>query len=565
MDMDQENDDSSMHPRPSLENHDDDDDEVFFQPSRRNNSVSRKRKHDILLDLDDTVQHAPDQKCLIRTNTQPTTPSRLTLTTEQEYALDCILHGDSIFLTGEAGTGKSFFLQHAASKLREEGDKVVITSVNALSALQIGGRTLASFSGMGRDFQRPPSNIVDIIRKKAATKFMSDIWDNVDVLMIDDISMLDPEMFRNILYLNQLARSQKKQNIQWILCGDFFQLPPLGKRKFRDTNDPPADMEFCFELPEWSRIFHRTIIFTQNFRQTDPVFQDLLRDIRKGAQDRMRYCSILNSRVDTHVGENGILPTTICYKNEHVIAENNRHYRSLGSRKPGQPLDDTAYTEYCYNAQKGYKVGDKIIPYNVPDSNKRLKTQAVEIIRQLSVSEKQKHYFVQFLEQNCPAESTLRLKKDSQVILLANIDPGKGLVNGARGVVLGFTQAPPHYPIVKFRTCVLTVRPYMWGFDILENTRIWYSQIPLRISWAHYVHHMAHQTIDFASIDFKSIFEYGQAYTILSHIRSLEGLNITHLSFSAIKAHPKVLHYYETIEKDALAKFEQWKKKNKKT
>jgi len=507
-----------------------------------------KRKHASLQELHDIK--SPETKntdCLIDIRSPLHYPQPIILNDQQNYAMDCIAQqGFSVFITGAAGTGKSEFVRHLIARLESSGDIVAVTSSKGFSAVQLGGRTIHAFSGLGKVNEE-----VDVIRKKAKTRYMQDIWNGVDVVIIDDISMLDPEVFRKILMVSQLSRNVKKQHIQWVLVGDFFQQPPVGKRKFKDGDTVDNNAEFCFEIPEWSKIIHKGIVFTQVYRQTDPILIDILNDVRRGAQDRMRYFSILNSRLDVQLPQDGIEPTILMVKPELVNAENDQALRRIKS------------PEHKYFSQKGYLVGKKIVPYHVPSSNKRLKTEALEIIRNLSVSEQKKHRMLQFLEKNCPAEPILTLKKGAQVILLAELDLAHKLTCGSRGVVLGFTEAAPHYPVVKFAECSLTVRSYMWNLNITNETKIWYSQIPLRLGWAYPIHRLEGQTMDRVSINLKDIFEYGQAYTALSRVRSLDVLKLTHLNFSCIKAHPNVIEYYDGLEKTSEKEFNLWLKKKK--
>jgi ATP-dependent DNA helicase PIF1 len=527
-------------------------------PEDFDDHIHRRRKPVLLDDLEEDDDDKKDLEDQIAVpDSKILTPDPIVLTTEQKYAIDCVMKGESVFITGGAGTGKSVLVMELVRLLSEAGDNVAVTASTGLAAVQIGGRTIHSFSGLRR-----ANDPISIIRKKAKTHWIQNIFNNVDVIIVDEISMLDPMVFRNIFLTSQIARSAKKQDIQWVLVGDFFQLPPVDSRKFRDTSDAKSNPEFCFEISEWNKVIHRTIVLTQVMRQRDPQFVELLNDIRKGAVNRMKYHRILNARTfradeKPLLPDDGIKPTKLGTNNDLVNAENDQELRRLKT------------LEYPFYSQKGYLVGDRIIPYNIPSTAPNLQKEAAEMIRKLSSSEKKRFRNLEYLEQNCPAEGKLVLKKGAQVMLLVNLDFERGLVNGSRGVVVGFTESAPgdpdktiHYPIVQFTHCTLTVRSWMWTLDVGNETKVWYSQIPLKLGWCFTIHKMQGQTLDRACINLKNIFAYGQAYTALSRVKSLDSLVLSHLDFSCIKAHPKVIQYYERVEGQSAKEFNMYCKKN---
>jgi uracil-DNA glycosylase len=145
---------------------------------------------------------------------------------------------------------------------------------------------------------------------------------------------------------------------------------------------------------------------------------------------------------------------------------------------------------------------------------------------------------------------------EAQVMLVANVDPDNGLVNGSRGVIVGFCPST-ELPIVEFVNGLKkTIGTHCWPIEDYEF--ISRSQIPLRLAWSQTIHKGQGSTLDSALVDIGSgIFEYGQAYVALSRVRSLEALYVYDFDPLAFKAHPKVKEFYKhlivkTIDKNEM-------------
>jgi ATP-dependent DNA helicase PIF1 len=132
-------------------------------------------------------------------------------------------------------------------------------------------------------------------------------------------------------------------------------------------------------------------------------------------------------------------------------------------------------------------------------------------------------------------------------MLITNLDVGGGLVNGSRGVVVGF-DSKDGAPIVEFLNgSRLPLAPHKWEID--GHPGVFRTQIPLRLAWACTIHKAQGATLDSALIDVgENTFEYGQAYVALSRVRSLEGLYIHDFTPAAFSLHPKVAAFYGWTE-----------------
>jgi ATP-dependent DNA helicase PIF1 len=127
--------------------------------------------------------------------------------------------------------------------------------------------------------------------------------------------------------------------------------------------------------------------------------------------------------------------------------------------------------------------------------------------------------------------------------------PDEDLANGSRGIIIDFTRNTEiPYPIVQFLNGKkMIVKPNDYILEEGKNIVI-KRQIPLILSWAITIHKAQGMTLDFVKTDIgNSIFEYGQAYVVLSRIKNLEGLSLINIDYSKIRAHPKVLEYYNNL------------------
>lgn len=141
-----------------------------------------------------------------------------------------------------------------------EFDRVAVTASTGLAACNIGGLTLHSYSGIGLGKEAS----ADLIKKIKRNSKAKNRWIRTKVLIIDEISMVDGELFDK---LETVARGVKNNGrpfggIQLVITGDFFQLPPVP--------DNHKVAKFAFEAETWNTVIDHTIGLTQVFRQRDP-------------------------------------------------------------------------------------------------------------------------------------------------------------------------------------------------------------------------------------------------------------------------------------------------------
>lgn len=217
------------------------------------------------------------------------------LNKEQKYAVDCVMNGCNILLTGSAGTGKSYTIKYIMECLRNNNKKYAVTATTGTAAVIIGGQTLHSFLGLGLGTGNTKEIFNNLLKNKK--KFENIL--KIDTLIIDEISMLDKDLFEKISQLLCMIKMTDIHfgNIQLILIGDFCQLAPVKG-------------QYCFLSELWNKINIKVILLEKLIRQSeDLLFQNILRIVRKG-KCTDKIINVLNKLRDTEF-ENGIIPTKL--------------------------------------------------------------------------------------------------------------------------------------------------------------------------------------------------------------------------------------------------------------
>jgi ATP-dependent DNA helicase PIF1 len=428
----------------------------------------------------------------------------------QQRAFDAVCYErKNVFLTGPGGSGKSYLVSHIVADFEAKQKKVGITAMTGCAALLLHpkARTLHSFLGIGLG-QDSVDKITARIKKTPQTKKR---WLTIDLLILDEVSMLTPALLEKLDDVAQRIRRIKAPfgGLQVLLVGDFYQIPPVYTHADKQAN--PSLQTFAFESPVWNQIVQETIQLTQIKRQEDPIFQQILNEARVGQLSDQSYEILKARQIDTWKKQK-IKPTLI-FNRRAAVQEINQ-----------QKLEKLKGDGHTYAVQTVFGSTNEKENHSSEEQN----------------------YAIQKLDRDSTYEPTLTLKMGAQVMCLKNY-PDSPLVNGSRGVVIGFGPAPTFYPLVEYlHGYKKEMEFHQWESEVIPG--MYRQQIPLCLSWANTTHKLQGSTLDCAIIDIgQSTFEYGQAYVALSRVRSLEGLYIFDLDPKAIRAHPKVKAYYETL------------------
>ena len=461
----------------------------FFTPSSLESEGCKERSTDPV----SPASNGGNRSGIVQLNklNKQTTSQPLILNTKQQIAFDIMRRGENLFLTGSGGVGKTRLIQHFISINKNKKNKFTslgITSTTGTSAIIFGGSTLHSFLGIGLG----NGDIETLLRNILSKKYIHKRWINLKTLIIDEISMLNPDLFDKLEILAKRIKNNDLPfgGIQLILSGDFLQLPVVGSDNF------------CFEALSWNSCITNIINLTEIIRQSDEVFQRCLNNIRFGNITE-ETIEILNSRVGVQLcNDIGIKPTRLYPLNKNVDYMNEKEISKIN--------DD--FYEYDMTINN---IGE------IPD------------------------YTIEKYVKNCQASETIQLAVGVQVMLLYNLDFEKELVNGSRGVIIRFVN---DIPVVKFLNGVETLIDFH-DWDIKEQDKIvlTISQIPLKLAYSFTIHKLQGSSLDYVEVDLSNIFTYAQAYVSLSRVRSLEGLSIIAIDYTKIKAHPKALEFYNNL------------------
>jgi ATP-dependent DNA helicase PIF1 len=202
---------------------------------------------------------------ILKAKTKRKQVARVFLSEEQQHVLDLVVEKKkSVFFTGSAGTGKSVLLREIISSLRKkyarEPDRIAVTASTGLAACNVGGVTLHSFAGIGLG-KEPAAELVKKIKKNQKARHR---WMRTKVLVVDEVSMVDGELFDKLESIARQLRNNGRPfgGIQLVITGDFFQLPPVPDRG--------KVAQFAFDASTWTTSVEYTIGLHHVFRQKDP-------------------------------------------------------------------------------------------------------------------------------------------------------------------------------------------------------------------------------------------------------------------------------------------------------
>lgn len=413
---------------------------------------------------------------------------------EQKELITQFNSGKNIFLTGSAGTGKSF----AGKKLFEycETNDIPLfkSASTGIAAVNISGLTIHSLLCLGTGDGEVKNIVSNIKRNKVINGRVS----RMRHLFVDEISMIDGRLLDKV---DQVLRIVKRRNapfggVQVIFCGDFYQLPPVSR-----VGAP----QLAFESKAWDLANFVTINLKEQVRQSsDKEFADILNKVRIGSADGI---SALDSRVNAMVPDSKTKPIYIFSRNIDVEDLNNQKLKEIKS-------PSFHYTCIDSGSESGIASLDKF----------------------------------------CSTPKELELKVGAQVMLTRNVDVESGLVNGSIGIV---TKLAKFSVSVNFDGNDIILGKEKWEITepaedkngkTINKVIASREQYPVKLAYASTIHKAQGCTFDKMVLDTQGVWEYGQTYVGLSRGRSLNGLFLRNFSAKTIKANPKVKDFYKQFE-----------------
>ncbi len=412
--------------------------------------------------------------------------------------LTLLKNGENVFLTGFAGTGKSYILNKLKEKFKK---KLVITSTTGIAAVNVKGQTLHSWAGVGL-CRNTVFNTVEKIKKRP-TQYKQIM--NCKILAVDEISMLNIEAFE---YINEVLRAVRECNepfggIQVLFIGDFFQLPPVEKEQ--------QESRYCFDSHVWKELNLQNVVLKKNYRQNEQNFITALAHMRENCLEIEDVELLKNRCVENDTYQTDIL---------HIFSTNEEanRYNLTKFNMIDEPVK-------IFKSEDGVYRGTKLVTEGFTDSE---------------------NYILEIFSKNCRAEKEIALKLGAKVMLLVNMDFNKGLINGACGNIEAFYDDTIS---IKFDNGVVAAIP-RHTFEYYYNERVVAErkQFPLKLAYGITIHKSQGMTLDKLVVDCARIFERGQAYVAMSRVKTLEGLYLKNFEPQKVLVDSRVADFYENIK-----------------
>lgn len=383
----------------------------------------------------------------------------------------------NLFITGEAGTGKSTLLAHFR---RMTYKSIAVLAPTGVAALNVAGQTIHSF------FRFKPDVTPDTVRKLnpySARKYRS-----LDAIVIDEISMVRADMLDCIdrfMRLNGRNAALPFGGAQMILIGDLYQLPPVVTEGEKEIFKGHYRSQYFFDSRAFEKLDFAFIELSTHYRQKDARTAELFDAIRNNTFTE-QHLRELNARYDpSFVPRDTDLYVTLTTTNRLADAINGRKLAGIGGK------------EYAYAAASTGELDKRALP----------------------------------------ADERLVIKENAQVMMLNN-DPEHRWVNGSIGRVVSVNQSPGEHDliIVEFSGGTqATVSPYSWrlfkfSYDtaagrLMSQPMGGFAQYPMTLAWAVTIHKSQGKTFDRVIIDLgEGTFAHGQLYVALSRCRTLDGI-----------------------------------------
>ena len=398
---------------------------------------------------------------------------------DQKTALKILHSGENVFITGQAGSGKTFLLNKFINEARKKGKTVAVTATTGLAATHLNGTTIHSWSGMG---------VANSISGNFYSKIRKPRRENIcetDILIIDEISMLHDYRLDMV---NAILKKIRKNNspfggIQLVMSGDFFQLPPVNRY------DDEFKGGFVTESVAWRQAGLKICYLNEQHRQADEELSAILTAMRTNNLKRDQVQTLLN-RIDAEAPSNEIV-TKLYTTNRDVDIINKKELAKIKGKS------------YFYSQE----------------------------------TEGTKHY-VEVLRRAILAAPILELKKGAHVMSIKNSPDGK-YVNGSLGEVVDFKYGDP---VVKFNNGnTVRIKTSEWNLADGEIVLASIEQVPLKLAWAITVHKSQGMTLDGAEIDLSRAFVEGMGYVALSRVKKLDSLYLKGLNKTAITVNKEAI------------------------
>ncbi|KAM0721653.1 hypothetical protein Q7P37_002578 [Cladosporium fusiforme] len=494
------------------------------------------------------------------------------LCAEQLEVLRLVAIGRNIFFTGAAGTGKSTLLKSIVRLLQQAEKQVQVVAPSGIAALLLRGKTIHSYAGWTPHTSK--LSLKEMLGNAGKKSTWKRLTKETDVLILDEISMVERDTFSRLSAIMCAARESDEPfgGVQILVAGDFYQLPPVlpfqncylcGLELEQSFQNGLKDGSALYTCPKkhgnwrdhdkwafcstvWTECKFTCRELQQVHRQNDKTFVDLLCKLRLGLDLTYEEKATLYLHEIDFDPEEAI---KLYPKRSDVDKDNTKKLTELTfPTKKYHCVDD-----YHWNKELHPELKNRFAREDGNDPTSPLKAFTGKDRHRLSTE--------------------LLLKQDMPVLLLHNLCPADGLVNGSRGYIIGFepfdtvklsqelsrarknvgsdeeaeteryvtykqtqclkychgmNEKSPGWPIVEFENgpvqtiypqCIVTELGQEKPYSLMSRT-----QIPLIAGWAITIHKSQGMTLERAVVDVDEAWEHGHSYVALSRGKSLKGL-----------------------------------------
>jgi ATP-dependent DNA helicase PIF1 len=495
---------------------------------------------------------------------------------DQNSVISLFLAGKSFFLTGLAGSGKTTIVDYLLTRCYEgmppktkffdrkrkrtsppfhskvyDPRHIAVTAMTNSAALIISpsrGTSLHRWAGC-KLAQGTPEELFRKMSKHAIRR-----WCTCRVLIVDESSMMSADLFAKFNRIAQLTRKSEEffGGLQLILIGDFLQILPIEQTSM-----------YLFESKLWNSL--ECVILRNNFRQSvDNRFATLLQEVRFNRLSKESIALLQSRCIDSKQREELFRSTNPTYIEIHplkkTVQERNvsELAKLLADRYEGG--EEVARKEILLDEDPDIEqVEENQVLQELPFSRYRLtkvsyaKSQS-EILALKIWNENQ--------DRDGIIPCVLNLALGARVMLVANISPEKGLVNGRVGIVVGYERnekdktSPRLYPKVEFaaikdipqRTELILPTALEFHDPITDRITGRRIQVPLILAYAATYHKVQGATLQHGILIAQGIFQRQMFYTGLSRFPKLENLFIFGLTFPLFAPDPKCVRFYEQLD-----------------
>ncbi|MEW5895535.1 MAG: PIF1 family ATP-dependent DNA helicase [Candidatus Omnitrophota bacterium] len=409
-----------------------------------------------------------------------------------------------VFITGQAGTGKSTLLEYFRNHTSKN---VAVLAPTGVAAINVKGQTIHSF------FRFKPDITPETVQRIRIRKEDRETFENLDAIIIDEVSMVRADLLDCVdQFLRKFGPHSRREfgGVQMILLGDLYQLPPVVRWMEEEVFRSHYETPYFFSAKVLDTLSLELIDLFKIYRQVDDEFIELLNAIR-------------HNRI----------------KEEHLKKLNNRFI-------PDFIPDESDFFIYLTTTNA---ISDAI---NIKQL-KRIHGEEFQFQGRIEGS---------FDQRSLPTKEMLQLRTGSQVMLLNN-DPEGRWVNGSIGKTLSVTDDLSQTPVVKVELengHIVEVGPFTWEMfrfnynhetQQLESESIGsFMQYPLKLAWAVTIHKSQGKTFSKVILDIGSgAFAHGQIYVALSRCVSLDGIVLRKpIAPRDVILDPRIVNFMASIE-----------------